>query len=137
MFTISLHDNEMILNDHGIKSKAVSFAELRRYYYEYNNPDSKEVRLIVKVELDDRAENYSTEILSAFLKGYASERPFTDVHKRIFPYLYAIIDAFWSADIVLNENSLLNRLDKGDDKAVFGRLEEILRRLSKTGPMAL
>ena len=77
------------------------------------------------------------KILPAFLKGYESERPFSDVHKRTFPYLYAIINAFWSADIKWNEDSLIKELKKGNGKAVYKWLREILRRLSHLEPMPL
>ena len=53
MLEISLYDIEMILNDFEVSSKAVSFVELQRYDYENNKPDSNEVRLIVKAELDN------------------------------------------------------------------------------------
>ena len=45
-------------------------------------------------------------ILPAFLRGYQSIRPFTGFQRQMFPYLYALIDAFWSMDIVWSENSL-------------------------------
>lgn len=91
--------------------------------------------------LMDYPESYTgrheREILPAFLKGYDFERPFSDAHKHAFPYLYAIIDAFWSADIKWNEDSLLKQLEKGDDKEVARWLKEILNRLSHLKPMPL
>lgn len=41
-------------------------------------------------------QNSEQIILSAFLKGYDSQRPFSALQKRLMPYLYAIIDAFWA-----------------------------------------
>lgn len=41
-------------------------------------------------------QNSEQIILPAFLKGYNSERPFSALQKRLMPYLYAIIDAFWN-----------------------------------------
>ena len=37
-------------------------------------------------------------VLSAFLQGYDAERPFTEEQERVFPYLYALISAFWLGD---------------------------------------
>lgn len=53
MFQVSIHDIENILRDYGVLSKPVSFTELQRYFYEKNDAKSKEVRLIIKVELSD------------------------------------------------------------------------------------
>lgn len=83
------------------------------------------------------ADKNERKILSAFLKGYDSERPFSDVNKHMFPYLYAIINAFWSSDIKWNENSLINELEKGNTKAVCKWLKEILKRLFHLEPMPL
>lgn len=83
------------------------------------------------------AGKHQSKILPAFLKGYASARPFSDVHKGMFPYLYSIIDAFWSADIRWNEDSLLKQLEEGDAKAVYRWLKVILYRLSRLKKMPL
>ncbi|HJA93011.1 MAG TPA: hypothetical protein H9717_07830 [Candidatus Eisenbergiella merdipullorum] len=53
MFTINKDDISFILEDFGITSKIISFTELERYDYEKDNPDSKEVRLIIKVDLNN------------------------------------------------------------------------------------
>ena len=53
MFTITKDDISFILEDFGIDSKVIGFAELQRYHYEKDNPASKEVRLIIKVDLDN------------------------------------------------------------------------------------
>ncbi len=52
MFKVNNTDIETILTDFGVTSKLHSFTELQRYYYEKDNLDSKEVRLIVKAELE-------------------------------------------------------------------------------------
>lgn len=52
MLQISLEDLERILTDFGICAKALAFSELQRDDYAQNGPDSKEVRLIVRVDLD-------------------------------------------------------------------------------------
>lgn len=53
MFTINVDDINSILQDFGIRSKCVSFSELQRYHYEKDDPASKEVRLIIKAQLED------------------------------------------------------------------------------------
>lgn len=54
-------------------------------------------------------------ILSAFLKGYHRERPFTEQQIEVFPYLYAIVSAFWLMDIRYAENNLINSIKAGED----------------------
>ncbi len=52
MFTVTEEDISRILNDFGIFLDVITFSELQRYYYEENDPASKEVRLIIKVDLN-------------------------------------------------------------------------------------
>ncbi len=52
MFTVTNSDIRTILTDFNVNSKLKSYAELQRYDYEKGNPDSKEVRLIVKAEFE-------------------------------------------------------------------------------------
>ncbi len=70
-----------------------------------------------------------TIILSAFLKGYHQERPFTNQQKETFPYLYAIISAFWLSDIKYDENSLCNSIKAGKADVVHQWMKEIQSRL--------
>lgn len=53
MFNISNENIEYILQDYNIFAEIRSVSELQRYHYERNDPNSKEVRLIVKVDLED------------------------------------------------------------------------------------
>ena len=53
MFTISKEILSPILADFGISAQIADFTELQRYHYEKEDPASKEVRLIVKVQLAD------------------------------------------------------------------------------------
>ena len=53
MFTISKEILSPILADFGIFAQIADFTELQRYHYEKEDPASKEVRLIVKVQLAD------------------------------------------------------------------------------------
>ena len=48
----------------------------------------------------------------------------------MYPYLYAIIDAFWSADIKWKEHSLLQELERGNQKVVCMWLKEIYQRIT-------
>ena len=74
-------------------------------------------------------------ILSAFLNGYHQVRPFTPEQKAAFPYLYALVSAFWLADIRWDENSLINALASGDAAAAHAWMKEIYRREMTLLPM--
>ncbi len=52
MFAVTKEDISRILNDFGIFLGVTAFSELQRYHYEEDDPASKEVRLIIKVELE-------------------------------------------------------------------------------------
>lgn len=71
-----------------------------------------------------------SEILHAFLAGYRSVRDFTESEEQWYPYLYAIIRAFWSQDICWGENSLLSAYRAGDQAMVHSRLCAIFEHLS-------
>lgn len=68
-------------------------------------------------------------ILPAFLRGYHRERPFTDKQKEVFPYLYAIISAFWLGSIRFDEDSLCHAIEAGDTESVHQWMKEIHRRI--------
>lgn len=68
-------------------------------------------------------------ILSSFLRGYHQERPFTNEQKECFPYLYAIISAFWLGDIKWGEGSLCHAIEAGDTEAAHQWMREIQRRI--------
>ena len=76
-------------------------------------------------EIDGKQESV---ILPAFLRGYHRERPFTDKQKDVFPYLYAMISAFWLGSIRFDEDSLCHAIEAGDTKSVHKWMEEIHRR---------
>lgn len=99
------------------------------------------MQAIYEARLMDYPENYGGDhehiILPAFLKGYHNERPFSDVQKSMYPYLYAIVNAFWGTDIKWNEDSLLQELEQGNIKAVHKWLEEIQKRLLTLEPMGI
>ena len=68
MFCITHKDVASILYDYGVFGEIRNISELQRSYYERDNPDSTEVRLIVKVVLEND---------SAFVIRFKNEN---DVH---------------------------------------------------------
>ena len=76
-------------------------------------------------EIADRPE---AVILPAFLKGYHRQRPFTDRQREVFPYLYALISAFWLGDLRWSEDSLFQAVQKEDTAAARRWMQEICRR---------
>ena len=56
MFNITSKDIDTILHDYSISGKCIALNELQRYQYEKKDPSSKEVRLIIKVKLDNNRE---------------------------------------------------------------------------------
>lgn len=76
-------------------------------------------------------------ILSAFLKGYHQERPFTNEQREVFPYLYALVSAFWSSDIKWDENSLCHAAERGDTETAHRWLKEIYNRILSRPKMPL
>ena len=76
----------------------------------------------------DLAENPEKEILPAFLKGYHQERPFTEAQMEAFPYLYALISAFWLIDMKWDEHSIGNAVKEADPVAVLKWMRDIYDR---------
>lgn len=72
--------------------------------------------------------NQEDVILPAFLRGYHRERPFTDKQKDVFPYLYAMICAFWLRQHQFDEDSLCHAIEAGDTESVHKWMKEIHRR---------
>jgi len=85
-------------------------------------------RLMVYPE--NREDDFEQQILTSFLAGYQSVRTFSEDECALYPYLYAIIDAFWSSHIRWDEDCLLKAHEKNDRDGVKKWLAEILRRLS-------
>ncbi len=78
---------------------------------------------------DDSNEDIEEKNLTSFLRGYGSVRNFSEEEKSWYPYLYAVIDAFWSSDMKWNEDSLMNAVKNGDRESVRRWLEIIWGRL--------
>lgn len=91
------------------------------------------MQAVFEAKLMDYPQNdmsdFESLVLNAFLKGYCSVRPFTEKEKRWYPYLYAIISAFWSADIRWSEDSLLKAHDAGDIASIRRWMKVILERI--------
>ena len=78
----------------------------------------------------DKEDHFESKILESFLAGYCSVRSFTAEEQKLYPYLRAIIDAFWSSDIRWNEDSLMNAQEAGDVESVRRWLSIIYERLA-------
>lgn len=78
---------------------------------------------------ENKDDDFETKILASFWEGYCSVRNFSKEEHELYPYLYAVIDAFWSFDIRWNEDSLMNAHKAGNLDAVRQWLETIWKRL--------
>lgn len=81
------------------------------------------------MDYDDDDTNREKKILSAFLNGYHKIRPFSNKQKCAYPYLYALIDAFWASDIIWNDNSLKKLISRNDRDKIRFCLHMIKERL--------
>lgn len=79
---------------------------------------------------EDKEKDFESKILKSFLEGYLSVRSFSKEQQYLYPYLYAIIDAFWSSDIRWNKNSLLTAYKNGDIEGIHKWLLTIYERLT-------
>ncbi len=77
------------------------------------------------------SEKHESVILPAFLKGYHQERPFTDKQKETFPYLYALISAFWLFDMKWDEHNI----GKADPNDVHKWMKEIYNHIKNLPKM--
>lgn len=86
------------------------------------------MQAVFEARLMDYPEDLSGDreaiILSAFLEGYLKIRPFTAEQTAAFPYLYVLIDAFWSGD----NRSLTKAVKEADRAAIHQWMQEIFRR---------
>ena len=81
--------------------------------------------------LKEEAAQEGTKVYSAFAVQYTGAPVETG---RLYPYLVAIIRAFWSADIRWGQDSLLKNLARGANKAVRAQLASIYDRLLQLDP---
>ncbi len=78
-------------------------------------------------ELDGHQEEI---IFKSFLEGYQQIRSFTAEQKEAFPYLYALINAFWGIDMKWVDNNHTETVDEADDVSVRQWMKDILERES-------
>lgn len=79
---------------------------------------------------ENKEDDFESKILMSFFKGYRSVRSFSKEQQHLYPYLHAIINAFWSADIRWNEDSLFHAHKSGDMESVHRWLLIIWERLT-------
>lgn len=79
-------------------------------------------------------QNSEQIILPAFLKGYDSQRPFSALQKKLMPYLYAIIDAFWAAYTLWGKDGLQTAIYNKDNAQIKCCIYGILERISVLKP---
>ena len=80
---------------------------------------------------DELAGHQEEIIFSAFLEGYQQIRTFTTEQKKIFPYLYALINAFWGDDMKWTDRNRTITVENADDASVHQWMKEIYRRESE------
>lgn len=99
------------------------------------------MQAVFEARLMDYPEEYGDDcegqILSAFLNGYHQQRPISQEQLSLFPRLYTIINAFWSADVKWNEDSLINSLEKSDIEAVREHMKSIYTKLNTPNAFAV
>ena len=78
---------------------------------------------------ENAKDDIENKILAAFWKGYRSIRHFSEEQTKWYPYLYAIINAFWSEDIRWNDDSLIKAYNSRDTDNVQKWLCRIWERL--------
>lgn len=67
----------------------------------------------------------SNRLFRAFLNGYASVRPFTDVELDLIPFIYSITSAFWLFQVKYGNESLLKLLENEEYEAAARLLDSI------------
>ena len=112
--------------------------------FDYNNcgdnglfPDAA-MQAVFEARLMDYPEDLEdreARVLSAFLRGYDRERPFTREERELWPSLYGIINAFWLSDLRWDADSLEALVKAGEREAVHARMEGILRKLTELPEM--
>lgn len=99
------------------------------------------MQAVFEARFMDYAENLGEDrervILPAFLRGYNEARPFTYEQRCAFPHLYAIIDAFWRADMIYGKDGLLSAHERGDGASVRRKLELIEARITAHNEMPI
>lgn len=79
---------------------------------------------------ENRSDSFESEILTSFWRGYCSIRSISKDELQFYPYLYTVINAFWSQDICWREDSLINAYKAGNMNDVRKWLSIIWDRLT-------
>lgn len=72
----------------------------------------------------------SDSVLRSFFQGYTSVRPFTSEQIEVYPFLYAMPDAFWRMDILFEEDSLDSAVKEADMPRIRKHMQNVFERLS-------
>lgn len=95
--------------------------------FDYNNSGDNVLfyDAIMQAVFESRLMDYKDDypereqnILSAFLNGYDSVRPFTSLQKEIYPYLCAVISAYWLGDMRFDKGNLKSLIEKKQTDAI-------------------
>lgn len=96
--------------------------------FDYNNSGDNVLffDVIMEAVFESRLMDYKDEypereqgILSAFLHGYDNIRHFTALQKEIYPYLCAVISAYWLGDMSYNDGNLKSLIEKQQADAIY------------------
>ncbi|MGN0665227.1 MAG: hypothetical protein ACI4KF_01740 [Huintestinicola sp.] len=68
-------------------------------------------------------------ILSEFLSGYDSVRPFTPLQKEMYPYLCAVISAYWLGDMSFDEGNLKSLIENEQTDTICRFMKNMRDRL--------
>ena len=77
---------------------------------------------------EELGEHREEVIFTSFLEGYRQVRPFTAEQQEAFPFLYALITAFWGTDMKWADSGHTITVDEADDLMVRKWMESILER---------
>ena len=106
--------------------------------FDYNNSGDNVLfyDVIMQAVFESRLMDYKDDypereqnILSAFLNGYDSVRPFTNLQKDIYPYLCAVISAYWLGDMSFDEGNLKSLIEKKQADAICRFMNNMRNRL--------
>ena len=105
-------------------------------YDEIESITESYLRKIMQAVFESRLMDYKDDypereqnILSAFLNGYDSVRPFTNLQKDIYPYLCAVISAYWLGDMSFDEGNLKSLIEKKQADAICRFMNNMRNRL--------
>ena len=140
MFKVTETDIHQVLHDFGIQASSFTFEELERYHYEKDDPESRQVRLITKVNLqDDRAlvlrfkneDDAPREIIeaqsrfAALLRSHGIETPGIYASEGLYARRY-LINGY---DVIVTVENFEDGEIKTVDPITAGETGELLARM--------